>query len=78
MLTPRLRISHCPICKAQFAQDRHSRYTVCSPCRTPAALAAFGYGWEDLVVKTGISREQAREIVFRRDRLRLDGAEGAA
>lgn len=66
VLTSNLRVSQCRVCKYKFAQDRHSRYTTCSPCRMPAALAAFGYGWEDIHVMTGISREQARAIVFRK------------
>jgi hypothetical protein len=63
-----IKITQCPLCNRAFAQHKNTgRYKTCPKCRTPAALAAFGYGHEDIVVMTGISREEARAIVFGRE-----------
>ena len=56
----------CRNCMREFVQHPQSRYTTCPHCRTPAALAAFGYGWEDIKVQTGLSEAAARDIVFDR------------
>jgi hypothetical protein len=64
-----VKIIQCQNCLGLFAEVKGSprgRYRFCQACRTPVALAAFGYGYEDLMVQCRISREQAKAIVFGR------------
>ena len=62
----RVKLRQCPHCLGLFAQQEYGHRRTCKNCETPVALAAFGLGWEDLMVRCGISREQAKAIVFGR------------
>lgn len=64
-MTLPIKVSQCRHCKGMFAQHKnHGHAWLCGSCRTPATLAAHGYGYEDIAVIADIPREKAREFVF--------------
>ena len=62
--TERHAVSICSWCGSPFIHPRRAPYTACPRHRLALAMAAMGYGWQDLVARARVSEAEARAMVF--------------